>query len=338
MIRVEGADPWLLYHEGYYYYTATYSPYIFVCKSKTLQGMPRAEKKPVFTPSPGTMWSMGLWSPELHYYSKEDFGAEYEGWYLFIACCDGQNINHRMYVMKSDNGKPDGQYCHPVTGEPNLPLLVISEDDKTVNTDWCCGMTELRVNGGIYAMWPGETGRGTMDFHQHINIIKMKNPWTFTGTKGIICKPDYEWECHGFGLYPDGKIRPKVVEGGTAVYGDNNDIYVIYSGSGYWTPYYALGQLKYKGGDPLDIKSWIKQKEPILVQSYENGIYGCGHASYTTAPTGERLICYHAYLSPDRKGGRYAFVDTYRIENGSVIIGDGSGRPKPNGAVIKLGN
>ena len=33
---------------------------------------------------------------------------------------------------------------------------------------------------------------------------------------------------------------PKVVEGASAVYSDNGDVYLMYTGSGYWTIYYQL--------------------------------------------------------------------------------------------------
>lgn len=129
---------------------------------------------------------------------------------------------------------------------------------------------------------------------------------------------------HGYGKGRDGIIRPRVVEGGTAVYGDSGEVYVIYSGSGYWTKYYALGQLTLKG-DPEIYESWQKEKEPVFFMSDE--VFGCGHASFFTDAAGDRFIAYHAYLSPDRKGGRYVFIERYRIEDGRVRIGNGAHQP-----------
>ena len=78
---------------------------------------------------------------------------------------------------------------------------------------------------------------------------------------------------HGYGPNKEGKIHPKVVEGGTAIYGDDGKIYVIYSGSGYWTKYYALGQITLNG-DPLRESDWIKQSALILVMTVEPGFGG----------------------------------------------------------------
>lgn len=57
---------------------------------------------------------------------------------------------------------------------------------------------------------------------------------------------------------------PKVVEGASAVYSDNGDVYLMYTGSGYWTIYYQLGYLKFLGGDPMDASNWKKNPTPVL--------------------------------------------------------------------------
>lgn len=279
------------------------------------------------------MWSKNLWSPEIHYFSEDDFGAEHAGWYMFVACDDGFNVNHRMYVLKcEDKISPFAPYSNPVSGERYVPEKLTSPTDPHINDGWRCGQTLLRHGGNVYCMWVDEVGRQTEDFHQRIRIAKMINPYTACEAK-VICKPTAEWEMHGFGMGKDGKIRPRVVEGGTAVYGDDGNTYVIYSGSGYWTKYYALGHMVLRG-DPETYEDWEKEKEPIFSMSDE--VFGCGHASYFKDAAGKRFICYHAYLSPDRTGGRYVFLEPYRIENGKVIIGDGSGKPAPLGTVLTI--
>ena len=150
----------------------------------------------------------------------------------------------------------------------------------------------------------------------------------------MICTPTERWEKHGYGLAgrdEDGnpKWYPYVVEGSTAVYGDDGSVFIVYSGSGYWTPYYCLGQLTYKGGNPLLAANWVKKSEPILQKTDE--LCGTGHASYLTDLSGNRWICYHAYrgsTTTDENGkrkSRNAFVEPYSVnaETG-VVIGDGS--------------
>ena len=325
------ADPWLFYHNGYYYLTYTGYKKTCVKKAKTLTELKTVEPTVVFEPEQGHMWSLNHWSPEIHYYSEEDFGED-AGWYLLIALDDGKNINHRMYVLKSLNGEPDGQYGNPITGEPNVPEKIRGIDDPTINEGWSVGITDLRCNGSVYAMWVGERGRQTDNFYQFIALAKMEKPWLLSGKPGIICTPTEKWEMGGAGPTASGKILPKVVEGGTPVYADDGRIYIIYTGSGYWSKYYAMGQLTYLGGDPTDINSWEKKKDPIFSMSDE--ICGCGHASYTKSPAGENIISYHAYIGQTTEGGRYSFVDTYTVTDTGVIIGDGSKKPRPDGAIM----
>lgn len=329
-----GADPWIIYHDGYYYLTVTAGTAISIAKSANLYDIGNAATKVVFRPAANMPYSKNLWSPEIHYYSAEDFGAENEGWYLYVACDDGNNANHRMYVLKSLSGDPMGPYGHPVTRAENVPVFVKSEDDTTVNGDWCAGQTDIRINGKIYAMWVADAYATATRRYQTINLSEMKNPWTFTGKASVICVPTYEWEKGGSGLGNDGKVYPEVVEGGTPVYAEDGSLYIVYSGSGYWTKYYQLGQLKYLGGDPLDIKNWEKKPEPIF--SYSDSINGCGHASYTVDFDGNRWICYHAYTGKDTQSGRFVFLEPYTADSDGVVIGNGSTHPADISKVYTL--
>ena len=323
-----GADPWMFVHDGYYYLCCTAGSCIRLYRAKDptkIHTEGECEFVEAFRPREGEMWSKNLWSPEIHYFSEDDFGVEYAGWYMFVACDDGFNVNHRMYVLKcEDKNTPFAPYGEPESGERYVPKKVVSPTDEHINDGWRCGQTLLRHGGNVYSMWVDEVGRQTEDFHQRIRIAKMINPYTLGDAK-VLCRPTEEWEMHGYGMGKDGKIRPRVVEGGTAVYGDDGKVYVIYSGSGYWTKYYALGHMVLEGENADCEGDWVKDSETIFSMSDE--VFGCGHASYFKDAAGKRFICYHAYLSPDRTGGRYVFLEPYRIENGKVIIGDGSRKP-----------
>ncbi len=323
-----GADPWMFLHGEYFYLCCTAGREIILYRSKDpskIRTEGECETVVAFAPREGEMWSKNLWSPEIHYFSEEEFPSR-SGWYMFVACDDGFNVNHRMYVLKcEDSDTPFAPYGHPESGERYVPRKIESLTDESFNNGWCCGQTILRHGGKVYCMWVDEVGRQTEDFHQRDRIALLENPYT-AGDAGVIIKPTEEWEMHGYGMGKDGKIRPRVVEGGTAVYGDNGELYVIYSGSGYWTKYYALGQITLRG-NPLEYSDWEKNKEPLF--SMSDTVFGCGHASFFTDAAGDRFIAYHAYLSPDRTGGRYVFIERYRIEDGKILIGDGSGKPAP---------
>ncbi len=321
----DGADPWLFYNNGYYYYIATAGSVLRLRRAANIGDLPHAETKIIYDPEDGQMWSKNLWSPEIHYYTDEQIGKGNGGWYCYIACDDGNNLNHRMYVIKCLDGNDlFGRWGNPVTGEVNVPQKIEAKDIPNFDNTWAAGQSAITINGQIYTMYVTETGRGTSAFHQTINIVKMTNPWTITGQSHIICKPEYQWEMNGYATNGT-KWWPKVVEGATAVYGDNGEVYIIYSGSGYWTTNYCLAQLKYLGGDPLDINNWEKSPEPIF--SKNGQINGCGHASYVTDTSGQRWICYHAYTGTTTDSGRDAFVEPYSVNANGVTVGNGSKHP-----------
>ena len=326
-IRSNGADPWLFYLDGYYYYTATGANTVGLCKAPNIGDLKYAEYKTIVDPEDGHEWSKNLWSPEIHYYTDEEIGEGNGGWYLFIACDDGDNVNHRMYVLKClDGDNLFGRWGDPVTGEVNVPRRVVAKDIPNFDNIWAAGMSEIRIGGKLYMLYITETGRLTADFHQTINIVEMTNPWTIVGESKVICYPEYEWEKGGYSYNPSNNAgSPAVVEGSTAIYAKDGSIYIIYSGSGYWTVHYNLSQLKYLGGDPLEITSWKKSPEPILYKS--DSINGCGHASYVTDVDGQGWVCYHAYIGKDTSSGRSAFVEPYFADKNGVVIADGSGHP-----------
>jgi len=328
-IRSNGADPWLFYCDGYYYYTATTGSTVGLARAANIGDLPYAEYKTIYDPEDGHMWSRSLWSPEIHYYTDAEIGVGNGGWYLFMACDNGENIYHRMYVAKClDGDNLLGRWGNPITGEVNVPQIVTAEAIPEFADTWAAGMSEVRVNGKLYMLYITENGRGTADFHQTINIVEMTNPWTIIGESKVICRPEHDWEMGGYAYNAKtGGYSPKVVEGSTAVYADDGTVYIVYSGSGYWTTEYCLATLKYVGGDPLEITSWEKAKAPFLYKSAE--INGCGHASYVTDTSGQGWVCYHAYIGKDTSSGRYAFVEPYTADKNGIVVADGSGHPAP---------
>ena len=178
--------------------------------------------------------------------------------------------------------------------------------------EWAIGQSILRANGNTYMTWTGERGRGTAEHHQTLNIAKLVNPYTIEGDGNVICVAEYDWETKGYAYNAEtGASYPKVVEGATAVYGDNGEIMIIYSASGYWTNYYCLATMILKdGADPLLKASWIKATEPIFQR--QNGVFGPGHAAYTTDAAGNRWMIYHAYLDFNRTN-RYVFIQPWTL-------------------------
>ena len=99
----DAADPWMVYHEGYYYFTATLDADggIWVWKSRTLAGLDAGMKVKVHTPETKER-ERQIWAPELHFINRR--------WYLYYTASDGVDENHRLYVLESRGRDPLGPY------------------------------------------------------------------------------------------------------------------------------------------------------------------------------------------------------------------------------------
>lgn len=326
-LRQNNADPYIFYYNGFYYYTCTGATTINLMKVANIADIKTAAPYTILESTEGK----NFWSPEIHYFSAADVGAANAGWYMFIAYDDGTTANQRQHVVKClDGDNLLGRWGDPVTGEVNKPRRLNFASHPEINRDMLCGGTSvIRIGGVPYLTYVSEEGRGTADFHQTINIIRFENPWTAVGDPTIICVPEYKWEMGGYGesTTNPGSWYPKVVEGAAAVYGENGEVYLMYTGSGYWTVYYQLGYLKFTGGDPLDAKNWVKNPEPVFSRS--DTVNGCGHASYMTDADGTNWACYHAYLGKDTSSKRNSFIEPYYVSADGVAIGNRSGHPAP---------
>ena len=323
-VRADGADPWLFYHDGYYYYTSTTNKAeLKLVRVTNIGDLIYSGGTTIYKPEAGKPYSISTWSPEIHHYTDEEVGAGNGGWYCYLAGSDTSDLSeeaHRMYVIKClDGDNLLGRWGNPVTGEVNVPQVVDAPDIENFHDTWAAGMTDIRIDGKVYTMYVTVVDDGGGKKHQTINIVPMTNPWTIGGKSSVICEPELAWEIGNHkNLY--------IVECGTAVYAPDGSIFIVYSACGYSTPDYKLGQLKYLGGDPTLKSSWEKKQTPILMKS--DAISGCGSACYVTDTAGQSWICYNAYLNPNASGTRYAFVEPYTAdaENG-VVIGAGTKHP-----------
>lgn len=338
-----GADPFLFMKDGMYYMVKTASKNLVLYKGTSLAELKNSSGQYVFTLTDGN----NLWSPEIHYFSASEVGAANAGWYCFISYTpdseggDTMAERQRQYVLKCLD--PDdnlfGTWGDPVTGEAS-PRKVTNPDYPEFNNGiFVSGSSKMVVDGVPYMTYVTEIGRETEEFHQEIMITAMDNPWTYRGTPVSICKSDYHWEEMGYGYseYLDGTMMwfPKVVEGASPVYytdsSGQQQVYLMYTGSGYWTQWYALGYLKLTNkSDPLNAASWQKMTErPILQRDTgyaKNDINGCGHGSYLKV--GDNYwVAYHAYLEKYAQGGRYAMIEPIYVDETGVAIGDRDGHP-----------
>ena len=277
-----GADPWSIYKDGYYYYTHTMGNRLVIWKTKTLLALNTASQKTVFTPPKGTPYSKQLWAPELHFINNK--------WYLYFAADSGRNEDHRIWVL--ENASKD-----PMQGQWKVKGKLADESDK-----WAIDASVFQHQGHWYTIWSG--WEGDTNAQQDIYIAKLKNPWTVGSRRFRISSPTLQWETHG-DLH-DAANPPHVnVNEGPQFLRHGNKVFVVYSASGCWTDYYALGMLSADvNSNLLDSLSWTKSTEPVFKASPENGVYAPGHNSFFTSPDGsEDWILYHANSAPGQGCG-----------------------------------
>lgn len=269
-----GADPYSFYKDGYYYYTHTTQKSLKIWKTKNLADLKTAESKTIWTPPQGTMYSKELWAPEVHFLQGK--------WYMYFAGDDGDNNHHRMYVLECTTNDP-------MTGE----WVFKGKVADTQNDKWAIDGDVFEHGGKLYMIWSG--WEGDKNGQQNIYIARMKNPWTIESERSKISGSDFDWEKHG-DLQGDPNLPHVNVNEGPQILKHGKKVFIIYSASGCWTDYYALGMLTADSkADLLNPLSWKKSAEPVFKQSVENGVFAPGHNSFFKSPNGkEDWILYHA--------------------------------------------
>jgi len=268
-LAAEGADPWVIRHDdGWYYLCQSSGRSVTLRRSKTITGLSASERRVVWSPPRGLPYSEELWAPELHFLRGK--------WYVYVAADDGENANHRMYVL--ENPSPD-----PFQGEFTLHGKISDPgSDK-----WAIDGTVLNLKDKLYFIWSGWEGDVNVD--QRLYIAPMSDPLTLSGPRVEISRPEHPWEVKGG--------PPSINEGPqTLVRGDR--VFIVYSAAGSWTDHYCLGLLSARAdADLLAPSSWTKTPRPVFAGA--NGVVAPGHGSFTTSPDGlEDWFLYHAARFP----------------------------------------
>lgn len=273
-----GPDPWALWHDGYYYYMHTMVDRLVLWRTRDITDLRNAEQKTIWIPTDPSN-KHNLWAPEIHRIDGK--------WYVYYAADDGNSDNHQLYVL--ENAGED-----PFEGEFAMKGRISTDKDN----NWAIDGSVFEHKGRLYMVWSGWQTRRVDTETQCIYIARMANPWTLESERVLISKPELEWERHYInetGWNPSHKVfvneGPQPLKSPKGKY-----IHVVYSASGVWTPYYALGMLTADAdGDLLDPSSWRKSPEPLFRQSPENNVYGTGHNSFFKSPDAtEDYILYHA--------------------------------------------
>lgn len=294
-------DPWFVFRNGYYYYCKCVEDGVEVWKSSSIELIDKGTKVQVWTAPTTGPYSKEIWAPELHFIN--------EHWYIYVTADDGNNDNHRMFVLESKTDDPQGNYTFKGSIYDSTNKWAI--DGTVLETD----------NGELYFIWSGWPG--DVNGIQNLYIAPMSNPWTISGERILISTPDYPWESW--------------INEGPQVLKHDGQIFIVYSANCSWTPDYCLGLLRYDGGNFLNAASWKKLEKPVFVK-YEDtsgGVYCIGHCSFVKSPSGrEDWIIYHgkADASEGWKGRQTRAQKFGWLPNGLPDFG----HPVPSNVLIEV--
>lgn len=287
----QSRDPALTKHNGKYYWTYAFEDRLYIIESDSIESFKEKEAKLVWTPDKEE-YAHEVWAPELHIVDGIC--------YIYVACDDGDNYHHRMYVLS--NGCSDPLATYKMLGKITDPT------DK-----WAIDGTLLNHNGKRYIIWSG--WEGNENIAQNIYIAKLKSPTEIDGERVLISRPEYEWEKLG----GDGKEGglPFINEGPMAFH-ESGRTFVAYSGAGSWCTDYCIALLEFVGDDPMDPNAWKKHSEPIISKNEE--FMGMGHCSVIEE---ERLIFFHGWRADAKDivwNTVYPIYANYRLDGDRLVI------------------
>lgn len=270
-----GADPWIVRDGNSYYLVESRDNGIYVYKSGTLTS-PKLNGVKVWA-APDTGWNRtNVWAPELHPINGK--------WYIYYAAgrAGPPFIYQRAGVLESAGSDPQGAYA-------DKGMLYTGPDAAadTANV-WAIDLTVQQLDGQLYAVWSGWDRNALTDrTPQNLYIAKMSNPWTISSNRVLLTTPSASWER---GTELDLEEGPEFLE-------HNGQTFIIYSTRESWLPEYKLGQLRLTAGaNPMNASSYIKTG-PVFTGT--TGVYGVGHASFTTSiDNTENWIVYHSKVDP----------------------------------------
>ena len=124
---------------------------LWVSSAETPEGLQDAAPVCVYTPEEGREYSRELWAPELHVIDGRC--------YIYVACDDGDNCHHRMYVLTNDSSDPTRPY--------RMVGKLTDASDR-----WAIDGTVFKYGDKLYTVWSG--WEGTVNERQ--NLYKARPP------------------------------------------------------------------------------------------------------------------------------------------------------------------
>ena len=292
--RLSSRDPDIIFHNGFYYGCfSSENDTVSIIKSESIEGLSTAEPHIVYKAEKNRPYSRQLWAPELHVIKGKC--------YIYLAADDGDNHNHRMFVLENNSSNPLAPYT--------LRGKISDTADR-----WAIDGTIFRYNGESYFVWSGWAGNRNVC--QNLYIAKMSDEFTLEGEGVMISTPEYDWEKSG----ANGEDESPFINEGAYQLTYNGENYLLYSASGSWCTDYCIALLKLTGNDPLDPRCWEKHPFPIL--SKNQMLSGAGHPS-VIEKDGVYHVFFHAWDNNEKDivWNKVSFFHgILKNENGRFVI------------------
>lgn len=298
-----GGDPFIVETEDGCYYTYTTGGGVDILKTESFDKIEVSEKKTVFWA--GESGTVGdIWAPEIHKIGDR--------WYIIAAALFDRNAVSPGAMPEAKEYKDDNDYYrYSFVLESNTEDIFGDYTFKGIlapgglnNIDG----TYLEKDGKLYYLCSAYADIA----HQCLYICEMENPYTLKkdAEPVLLSKPEFLWEKKGW----------KVNEGPAVLY-NGDDMYIVYSASGYSSGGYCMGILTYKGGDVDDKSSWCKSPVRASYHNYAQSIYHAGHCSFLYRENGEIYMVYHGTPTRDFSDSpRLTYIKPVEFAFGKPIL------------------
>ena len=282
-----GQDPWVVSHGESFLLvqSAGGGRRIVVKRFRELDRMNRNTETVIWSPKGAGPDRRQVWAPELHHIDGK--------WYLYFAAGDGRLANHRMFALVAD--------------DPLGPYTELGRIYDPSNDVWAIDMTVLPHGGRLYALWSGWDGPDD-GFPQNLYIAPMANPWTISGERHCLSRPEHDWEM---------SVAP-VNEGPEVLcHPGSGRLFIAYAADASWTSAYKTGLLEWTGGDVTDPAAWRKSPDPWFADG--------GHGCVLDTPAGSHFV-YHRKLTgePGWADREIRSTPLFWDADGYPVVGAGS--------------
>lgn len=280
-----GGDPFIVEDNGNTYYTFTTGGGIDIRKIAAFDDAAVIEQKTVYWAGNDGIISQ-IWAPEIHKIGDR--------WYIVACALFDKNSTEAGTMPEADKVEDHDDYyrygfvleskTEDIFGEYEFKGRLAPDGLNNIDG------TYLQKDGKLYYVCSAYVDVA----HQCIYIAEMENPYTLkTDENGkdnavMLSRPQYKWEKNGW----------YVNEGPAVLYKDNN-IYIVYSASGYSSGEYCLGILTLLGDNVMSKYSWAKSPVKVFGKNSEEKLYHTGHCSFLYRENGDVYMAFHATDNED---------------------------------------